>query len=176
MNPLVRALYDIPAFRGTTTGGDRGRWFSANPRLANEFAMPEGQVIPAQLNAEGFAQIENIPSTKPLDWNSIPLEAIRDPRLQAAVKEYLKDWRKRPTTDEIAVASQLLGLPGVTFHNTVDEGLPADTQYFVNDLSRRRSRFAKFEDPNSEDIMAALLLSLLGIGSAAQQEEDPTDA
>lgn len=182
---LIRALYDVPAYRGSTSEGAtaRGGWWANLPEEANHYTdnphtqeIREGaNVIPGQLNTRGFQVVEG----KGAPYSHIPGSQIPE-KILARMAEHFgltyqqaakREWK----TDDVAQAVEELNLPGVTFRNFQDQMDKPTTQYFVADPRRRRSRFAKFEDPNSEDLMAGLVLSLMGggAGAAALSQRDP---
>ncbi len=186
MQDAIRALYDVPAYRGSRSPGAqaRGGWWANLPEEAGDYATSsnpdeiiEGaSVIPGQLNTRGFAHVEGAGSPfSQIPGVAIPpqilehLASTSGRTLQQAEKAV---WK----TDDIAQAVQELDLPGVTFKDVYDVMHYPTTQHFVNHPQRRRSRFAKFEDPNSEDLMAGLVLSLMGGGAGAaalsQRDQD----
>lgn len=129
-------------------------------------------MIPGQLNTREFGVV----NARGKNYASLHLDDIRDPELRAAVRRHIAPNYNEPiTTDVIAEVAAYEGLPGVTFNNIRDESPNTHSQYFVADNTRRRSRFARFENPNSEDLMASLLLSLMGggAGAAALSSGDP---
>jgi len=156
MQDAIRALYDVPVYRGSRSPGAqaRGGWWANNPAEASDYAthIDEGEmyegatVIPGQHLAKTSGRT-----------------------LQQAERAV---WK----TDDIAQAVQELDLPGVTFKDVYDVMHYPTTQHYVNHPQRRRGRFAKFEDPNSEDLMAGLVLSLMGGGAGAaalsQRDQD----
>lgn len=180
---LVRALYDVPAYRGSMSPGARARggWWARSPEEASIYANTSDDelsrlveqngsgpsVIPGQLNTRGFSVVDGGKAPySHIPGRSIPpniLEVVAQHKgltLEQAEKQVFK-------TDDIAQAVEEMGLPGVTFRNVEDSLGQPTTQYYVADPRRRRSRFAKFQDPNSEDLMASLVLSLMGGGGAA---------
>ena len=180
---LVRALFDVPAYRGSTTGGERGKWWAARPEEANAYTTPRGGlateaegavVIPGVLNTNGFTRINaggslyNEITADKLPNNIVQKLAEMSGLTEAQVRA--RHWK----TDDVAQAVEELGIPGVTFNETRDAMETPTTQHYVADPSRRRSRFAKFQDPNSDDIMAGLVLSLLGGGAATLAQDDET--
>jgi hypothetical protein len=166
----------------------RGRWWSDRPDTAQAFNggyAGESHVgyyihngyspvtFPGKLNTEGFVVIDGEGS----NWTMLPKHAIEkgDPEiLQWLYNRYGKHYSY--STDNVADAVQNLNRPGVVFKNTEDNGI-VDTQYYVNDLTRRRGRFAKFQDLTSEDLMAgipALAAAGVGAGLAANKDEANT--
>lgn len=178
---LVRALYDVPAYRGSKSPGAqaRGGWWAQLPEEASDYAtgyVTPGQlepspggatVIPGQLNTRGFAVVEGAASP----FSQIPGVAIPPNVLEVLAQHrgitLAQAERAVFKTDDIAQAVEEMGLPGATFKDVYDVMTKPTTQYYVADPRRRRSRFAKFQDPNSEDLMASLALSLMGGGGAA---------
>lgn len=183
MNPLIRALYDVPVFRGSTKPGAqaRGKWWALDPNEARQYAgtwgSPEGSnTIPGQLDTRDFEVLD----ANNADYTSIPLSVIRSrPRLVEALSKHFyttaDKLKSQFITDEIAIAAEQAGIPGVIFRNVQDALPHPSTQIYVADPRRRRSRFAKFEDSNSDDLMAQLTLALTGLGGAglaSNQEEE----
>lgn len=187
-SPIQRALqamFDTPAYQGSFTTRSRSKWWDADPTIASEFAMngphiaEGGNVTPAQLNTEGFLVVDG----GGLYWDKLSSDLIPDAR----ILDYWEGFDKSSTsgipdslnTDQIATAAEILGYPGVVFKNigeSTDEGTKVSTQYYVADPRRRRSRFAKFEDSESEDILAPALLTLMGggaLGAGALAQQDP---
>lgn len=185
ISDLIRKLYDTPAFRGTTDealhNGEESRWWG-NQEIANAFGTRpvtedpllqqvagkrRGVVLPGQLDTSDFITID----VQGKAWNQIPLSSLPNEFLTWAKKQYaVSDPRHLDiTTDMVAYWVKTTGIPGVIFKRVRDAGAGKEgsTQYFVNDLSRRRSRFAEFRDPNSDDLMAGMALSLLGVGGGA---------
>lgn len=173
---LIRALYDVQAFRGSRSPGAtaRGKWWGSTPDEANMYTswgptapITEGSsVIPGQLNTRDFVHAD----AAGVKYDRVPVASINNP----AVRELLIDtYRPRDpeklvvSTDAIAAAVEELKLPGATILNVKDMAEQPAHQYYVADPRRRRSRFARFQDPNSEDLMAGLLMSIMGGGAGA---------
>ncbi len=186
MQDAIRALYDVPVYRGSRSPGAqaRGGWWANNPAEASDYAthIDEGEmyegatVIPGQLNTRGFATVEGAGSP----FSQIPGVAVPPQILEHLAKTSGRTLQQAERavwkTDDIAQAVQELDLPGVTFKDVYDVMHYPTTQHYVNHPQRRRGRFAKFEDPNSEDLMAGLVLSLMGGGAGAaalsQRDQD----
>lgn len=171
---IIRALYDIPAYRGSMTGGERGKWWASTPKEANTYTGADNfwneshhrpTMIPGQIDTSDFVEINAQGQT----YSYIPIRGM-DGDLLA---EVLKSPQFRQTTpgyvhiDDLAEAIERLGKPGMTVRSVVDQANIPHTQYFVNDPSRRRARFARYEDPFSDDLMAQLALALTGVGSGS---------
>lgn len=186
---LLRQLYDTPIFRGTRTTRGRGPWWTGNPEDASNWAgianphtgryIEGANVIPGQANTRDFVDLD-LGGTQ---WDHIDDSHLQNyPDMLAVLNEVVGGTRQyfRPyNADEIGEVAGKLGYPGVTFRNILDSGHTApQTHYYFADLGRRRSRFARFEDPNSDDMMASLVLALLGGGAGAgylaQQDREQT--
>lgn len=182
---LIRQMYDVPVYRGSQRpdATARGGWWAADPAEANkylngnwnpyDYEHSAGSIIPGQLNTDGFVSID----AGGAFYDSIPSRAIKDNNVRQYLQQKykmsdLEFQRAEFKTDTIAEAIDVLGLPGVTFSNAQDVLSHPSTQYYVADRRRRRSRFARFEDPNSEDLMAGLLMSIMGVGASTQQGEE----
>lgn len=185
---IVRALYTKPAFRGSTSSGERGNWWADIPEEANQYTgtphfsgstehVPfEGaRVIPGVIDDTDFFEVD----LHGQEWNNVGGYQIHEPRIRTELMNMfgLDENSLNGVSfnvDQIAEIAATLGYPGVTFKNVYDASGKRHTQYYVHDKSRRRSRFAKFEDPNSDDLMASLLLSLMGggAGAAALTQDD----
>jgi len=152
----------------------RGKWWTDSAEEASQHlyvgdvadGTVGGHVTPGQLNTEGFLEING----QGYNWDSLRLDDIPDLK----VKSILQDI-PRINTDTIAEAADQAGFPGVIFRNVMDESGQPHTQYYVADPRRRRSRFAKFENPDSEDLMASLTLALMGGAGATAALNQDTD-
>lgn len=157
-----RAMYDTPVVRGVVSDSpDRAHrwwWPDENRDKTTEFSGLEGATLLGQLDRRGFLVIDGQNNA----WSDIPLKLVPENIRKRFVNQ---DPEYRVNTNLIGEYAKDLGYPGVHFKNIQDGGTIQD-QYYVIDLKRRRGRFAKFEDIDSDDLMAGLPLALLGSGAA----------
>lgn len=157
----IEAQYDTPVVRGVATDRPEGRhrwWFPEEAKVkTQEFSGHMGVTMPGKINRNGFLIVDGQGDS----WSQIREENIPDEIKNRLVSRGMHGIN----TNLIGEIAAGLGYPGVHFKNIEDGGTVQD-QYYVIDLSRRRSRFARFQDDKSDDIMAGLPLALLGGGAA----------
>ena len=142
---------------------------SSNYDVRDESQFAEGAItLPGDLDTRGFLEVD----AQGQSHGSIPIQNVQSEAFQAAHQSDLPIV----STDTIAAYADQTGIPGVIFRNVREEDGVIGDQYYVSDPTRRRARFAAFQDPKSPNIMSSTLLSLLGLGGAASLSGDDEES
>jgi hypothetical protein len=174
--------------RGVESPEAPHRWWFGKPEAAESFGpinnldpmsivsgekfLQEGTAtIPGKLDTSGFVSVD----AKGSPWSAIRLQDIKNSEVQQYLLHKLEPdlnpmskiaGEVHVTLDDIARAANNLNLPGVHARNVWDSGTNVTDQFYVADTRRRRSRFAKFSNPDAHDLLGSAGGLALG-GTAA---------